>query len=84
MISYKPSAFYFRAAIRAGKTSKEIRRLALELVKEHERLREWVRDHGLVPPKWFVTPIERSAKQTAPIGSVCPFSTIEAESGKAE
>ena len=83
-LSYKPSTFYFREAIRSARRRAEVADLALHLVREHEMLREWVRDHGLVPPKWFISPLERSVKQAAPSGLVCPFSTIKAESGKAE
>lgn len=77
LITYRPSAFYFRTAIRSAKSQAELAELALHLVAEHETLREWVREHGMVPPKWFITPSERAAR--AP-GSVSYLSTKATES----
>lgn len=75
--SYKPSTFYFRASLRAAPTKAQAVDLGLAMVAEHEALREWVREQGLVPPKWFVTPSERHAKVA---GSVCPLPMRAAES----
>ena len=36
--------------------------IGLAVVLEHERLREWVREQGMIPPKWFVDPEEAIAK----------------------
>ena len=58
----RPSAFYVRAALRDCKTVKQARDIALLYVSETERLREWVRSQGLIPPKFFVIDDEAKAK----------------------
>jgi hypothetical protein len=99
MPNYKPSVFYFRDDLRRTKTADEASRIALVVVNEYERLRNWaceqglvhpspihvaaellriaigmyvcheleemkrvVREAGLIPPKWEVSPHEASAK----------------------
>lgn len=65
--SFKPSAFYYRQALREADSLEEILTLSLELVCELERHKEWIRAHGLVPPKWMVTRSECEAKRWAPV-----------------
>lgn len=60
--SYKPSAFYYRKAIRDACTRAELAALALGLVLELEKHKEWIRAQGLVPPKWLITRAERDEK----------------------
>ena len=61
-LSYKPSAYYFRKALREAESVEELRELGLGVVSELEMLKEWVRGHHLVPPRWHITPSERAAK----------------------
>jgi hypothetical protein len=60
--AYKPSAFYLRRRIRQAKTVEELRALGLDIVSEMERLKQWVRDQGMIPPKWTVDPAEAKEK----------------------
>lgn len=80
-LSYKPSAYYYRKALREAETVEDIQEICEVVATELEMLKAWVRTHGLVPPRWHVTPSERAAK--AP-GSVVPFPTTTAESGKGD
>lgn len=59
---YKPSVFYYRRAIRAAKTKAQAQSVGLGVCLELERLKEWVRAHGMVPPKWTVDPLEAEEK----------------------
>jgi hypothetical protein len=62
LLSYKPSAWYFRRALRATENPKELRHLGMTLVDELEHLKEWVRGQGMIPPKWNVTLAEAEEK----------------------
>lgn len=57
-LSYKPSAWYYRKALRESKDPRQIRVVGLHVVSEYERLREWVREQGMIPPKWRVSRAE--------------------------
>lgn len=70
--SYKPSAFYFRKALRENGDPEELREIGFHLVTELEQLKQWVRDRGLVPPKWNVMQTEIDEKNW---GSVVPLPT---------
>lgn len=61
-IGYKPSAYYYRQAIRGARSVEQSRAIGLHVVAEYERLREWVRAQGLIPPKWEVDPKEAKDK----------------------
>jgi hypothetical protein len=62
-LSYRPSGYYFRRALRRTNDADELRALALAIVTEHERLKAWVRDElGYIPPKWTVHPDEAADK----------------------
>lgn len=76
---YRPSGYYFRKALRAAASQAEAETLCLKVIDEHELLREWCREHGMIPPKWFITPDERAAKAAQP-GSVSLFPTTAAPS----
>lgn len=52
VIGYKPSAWYYRKALRGTDDPERLRNIGLSLVAEMERLREWVRAGGEIPPKW--------------------------------
>lgn len=67
--SYRPSAYYFRQALREETNIVRVRELGLTLVNELEQLKQWTRDQGLTPPRWNGTPAEFRAK-----GWVIPFS----------
>ena len=60
--SMRPSAFYMRAALRKSKSPTELRAIGLHCVLEYERLREWGRGQGLIPPKFEVLESEGEAK----------------------
>lgn len=59
---YKPSAYYFRKALREAKTREDAVRVGLGAVSELENLKAWVREQGMIPPKRFVLPVEADAK----------------------
>lgn len=63
VVSYKPSAWYFRAAIRNAKTLTEAREAGMVAVLELEELKAWIRELGLVPPKRFVLRAEACEKR---------------------
>lgn len=62
ILSYKPGAFYFRKAIRSAETVEAIRAEALVLVAENEKLREFIRSLGVIPPRFFATVEESQVK----------------------
>lgn len=66
--TYKPSAFYFRKALRESKTRAEAVEIGLTAVLELEQLKAWVREQGLIPPKSYILPAEIRDKgwQTMP------------------
>lgn len=72
VLSYLTSAFFFRRALREAKSQLEAVEIGLHICQEHEMLREWCRAQGLIPPRWFVTPIERAERAA---GSVVRFPT---------
>lgn len=63
---YLPGEFYYRRAVRRAHTSWDVnslQALALAVVDEHQRLKEWVRRRlGYIPPKWCVHPDEAAEK----------------------
>jgi hypothetical protein len=61
-LSYKPSAYYFRTALRGATSTEEAVRIGLQLVSELELQKQWIRDHGLIPPKWNVMRSESDGK----------------------
>jgi hypothetical protein len=65
VLSYRPSAGYYRRALRDAKTIKRARSVGLSAVDEYERLRAWVREQGLIPPKWRVLREEAEDKEWA-------------------
>lgn len=60
--SYKPSAFYFRRAIRGARTKAQAQEAGLHAVREMEALKAWVREQGMIPPKRFVLADEAAEK----------------------
>lgn len=69
--SYRPSAYYFRAALRAAKTTEQAREVGLQAVKELEALKEWVRSQGLIPPRRFIMDTEAREKGLLEFTSPC-------------
>lgn len=67
-ISYQPSVFYFRQELRAARTRAQAVELGLHLCSELERLKEWVRSEGLIPPKWHLTQSEIDSKNWGETG----------------
>lgn len=52
--TYKPSAYYFRRELRRARTKLRAQQVGLAAVDELERLKAWVREQGMIPPKWRV------------------------------
>jgi hypothetical protein len=73
--SYKPSAFYFRRALRNAPDKRSAIIVGLAVTDEYERLRAWVREQGLLPPKWRVLKEELRDK-----GWDCPESNNVSQS----
>lgn len=48
-LSYQPSVFYFRRDLRTSASIPEAINVALTVVGEFERLREWSAQHGVLP-----------------------------------
>lgn len=59
---YKPSSFYFRAALRTSRTKAEAIEIGLQSVREIENLKEQMRAAGLAPVPRFVLSTEADAK----------------------
>ena len=60
--SYQPSTYYFRLELENARTKREAVALGRHLCRELEELKAWVRERGLVPPKWHITRSESEAK----------------------
>ena len=61
--SYRPSAYYFRRAIRNARSKKEAQELGLAVVAELEFLKAWVREEcGCIPPRRVMTDEEARDK----------------------
>lgn len=63
-VSYKPSAYYWRRAIRTTDDVAQLRVIARALVDELELHKAFIRELGLIPPKNKIHPDELSAKPT--------------------
>lgn len=64
VLSFRPGAWYYRTELRGAATKKEAVEIGLGAVMELEQLRAWVREQGLIPPKWTATEAEIRAKVT--------------------
>lgn len=62
IVPMRPSAYYMRRALRQCEAPEDIRAVGLHCVAEYERLREWVRERGLIPPKFEVLAEEAEEK----------------------
>ncbi|WP_157837094.1 hypothetical protein [Geminisphaera colitermitum] len=62
LLSYKPSAYYFRRRLRGTDDPAQLRKLGLAVVLELEQLKAWVREQGMIPPKWNVLREEAEEK----------------------
>lgn len=60
--SYKPSVFYFRSALRNCEDLDTAVEVGLVVCAELERLKAWVRDQGMTPPRWVVLKVEAEDK----------------------
>jgi hypothetical protein len=54
VVAYKPSAYYYRTALRNADTKADAQDVGYAAVSELEHLKEWVREQGMIPPKWNV------------------------------
>ena len=61
-LSYKPGGFYFRKAYREADTPEKRESIFETLLEDHEKLREWCRQHGWIPPKFAFTGLEANDK----------------------
>jgi len=61
--SYRPSAFYWRKQIREAETIVDLRETAMLLCSELEQTKAWIRERGMIPPKFIVPVEEAEAKQ---------------------
>lgn len=59
---YLPSVYYFRKALHGVETVDEAVAVGLHLCRELEQLKAWVREQGMVPPKWHIMPDEIAEK----------------------
>ena len=75
-LSYKPSAYYYHRELRAARSKEAAVRIGLQLVIEIEKHKRWIRERGMVPPKWLIMPSERAEKDW---GSVIPFPSTASE-----
>lgn len=62
IVSYKPSAWYFRQALLQAETEEELREVGFLVVAELEHLKAQLRAHGIIPTKRFVALAEAQAK----------------------
>lgn len=60
--SYKPGVFYFRRSLRHAASRDRAIEIGITVCGELERLRDWVRAQGMIPPKWIVDPDEAKDK----------------------
>ena len=63
--NFKPSAFFFRQALRRAKDLPDAVAIGMTLVLELEAHKEFIRSLGHVPPKRFLTVAEVSEKDWA-------------------
>jgi hypothetical protein len=61
-LSYRPSLFYLRQELHHAQSIEHAVETGLWVCREYERLREWCRQRGAIPPKWEVHPAEARAK----------------------
>lgn len=78
-LSCKPSAYYYRQALRSARTKREAVEIGLNLVDEIERHKRFIRNNGMIPPKWYIMQTEQDAKTA----EVCPFPPTTPPSGMA-
>jgi hypothetical protein len=71
---YKPSAHYFRRALRDSKCQAEAVAIGMHLVLELELKNDFIRSQGLIPPKWNIMQSEIEEKNW---GAVVPFPISE-------
>jgi hypothetical protein len=65
-LSYKPSGYYFRKALREAKTKEDAVEIGLQAVREMEHLKKVMREnHGIIPPRRFILSSEAKAKKLA-------------------
>lgn len=66
-VSYRPSAFYWRKGFRDAATLPEAQDLGFTLCTELEQLKAWVREQGLIPPRFNATAAEAEDKWAAEV-----------------
>lgn len=53
-ITYRPTGYYFRRALRSTNDPERLREIGMTAVLEIEQLRQWARGLGHSPPKEYV------------------------------
>lgn len=56
ILSCRPAAYYYRSVAHNGK-DEEVREALLRLVDDYEKQRAWVREQGMIPPRFEVPPM---------------------------
>jgi hypothetical protein len=59
---YMPSVFFFRRSLRASATHEQAVAIGLTVCTELEHLKAWVRERGMIPPKWMTDNGEAAEK----------------------
>ena len=62
IVTYQPSVYFFREALRETSDPAELRRIGFLLCAAYEEEREWIRAQGLIPPKRIILESEARAK----------------------
>lgn len=59
---HRPSVFYFRKALRDSGSHEHAIVVGLNVCNELEQLKAWVREQGMIPPKWIAMDEEANEK----------------------
>lgn len=65
-VDYKPSAYYYRRALRMSRSRRSAVLVGMCVIRELEMLKAWIRAEGMVPPKRYVMTDEAREKAWAP------------------
>lgn len=80
------SVYFFRTSYRWAKSYEERDQLFWTLCRDYERLREWCREHGMMPPKFEISKMEADWKPwliSPTFGEQMPLALESADVGQA-
>lgn len=60
--AFRPGVFYFRQGLREAETLGRAVGMGLAICTELERLKAWIIEQGMMPPKWCGAPAEAAEK----------------------